>query len=848
MIAAGFMVSACGGGGGGSSVSPGIPTSKTTAAPSTTNATAVAPATFSVSFLQYAPVQTSAHRRAQFISPATQSIVLTLVSVNGSAPSSPVTATLNVGASDTGCTTSGAKVTCSTSFNAPVGNDVLTAASCSGPNGAGCTLGTATVADTVQSNATNAIALDIGGVIANLQMFLVQSSFTQGTAAQSLVVIVPLDSSGAQIVNPGNYSPSISVNATGNSAFSLILDGAASGTSATVTSPSDQLALAYSGATTGSTEITATAGMITAHVNASASAVAGPPGLSSNIGSVNTSSTPNHYQFTSLSQTGTLTVSGGTAPYTVTSSDTTVATVSSPTISGGSSVYTVTPTGYGTNGLGTATLTITDSASPTPAVRTESVTVVPPTLTATVASCGSSATCSSSSESFTNGVNSGLASSVTLSGGIGTYAYVFVSSGTTTSQYVTNVSLSGNTLSFTPTGGGSDVIEVTSGSQTYLFALDAVAAGTAFYSIASMSHAYSPSANNVTLSYNSSSPGNVTLTTAAGNGPWTATSSNPSVAAITGSQGGFIVTATSAGTATITLTPSTGTAPAPLAVTVLPNLSVSAATVALHATGDTFAVNVTGDDGSLAIGSTITESSGGTVINLGSYSGGTLYASAVTSPADQTGAATITFHDTNVDRKVTKTVSLDDTFDLAIRSAINDLNLNGTQQSRVGLTVGKTSTYTLPSTVTLPTVTSGSISSYTYNTGTYVFTLSPTAANNGVIQFNDALGGSVTYPYTAFSFAFDDPGSAVNAAADEAFTYVGEADAVNVYGLSGSAAAISSDASVVSTSVSGNTVTLTANKAGTATITVEDTGTSATTTFTVSVTTTTIPINSRARH
>jgi hypothetical protein len=462
-VAACFLLSACGGGGGGSAVSPSQPAGGGSGG-STTSSTAVAPATFSVSFQQYTPVQTNAVRRAQFVSPATQSIVLTLISVNGSAPSSPVSTTLNVSGSGSGCTTVGAKVTCSVTFNAPVGNDVLGAASFGGPNGTGTQLGTATVPTTVQSNATNSIALSIGGIIANLQMFLTQSSFTVGTAAKGLLVIVPLDSSGAQIVNPGNYSPSIAVTTTDtNGAFSLILDGTNSGTSATVQSPSDQVVLSYSGSAAEAINITATAGTgISATVNASASAVSAP-GLGSSI-SGNTSSTPNHFQFTALGQTGTLTVTGGTPPYTVVSSDPTVASVS-----GTASPYTITATGYGAGGLGTATLTITDSKTPTPATRTESVTVLPTAIAASVASCGL-ATCTSTGITFPQtppGGTTGETGTYTLSGGNGIYTDYFATTGTTTSAYA-NATLTGASLTITPSGAGNDTLIIQSGSQTFV--------------------------------------------------------------------------------------------------------------------------------------------------------------------------------------------------------------------------------------------------------------------------------------------------------------------------------------------------------------------------------------------
>jgi len=834
------ILSACGGGGGGgASVSPTKVGTSATAGPS-------AAATLSVSFQQYTPVQTSSTKRApKFVSPATQSITLSLLSVNGATPSTAVSTTVNVGASATGCTTVGAKVTCSVTFNAPVGTDVLQATSYPQANGAGTALGTASLAATITANAQNAVALDIGGTIAALQMYLSQSTFTPGASAKALVVIVPLDASGAVIVNPGNYNPSISVTSSDTSgAFSLILDGTNSGRSATVASPNDQLALSYSGTGSANTTITATAGTGVTPFTVSASSVSAA--LGTVLGGSNIASA--HFEFTAIGQSGTLAVSGGTPPYTVTSSDTSTATVS-----GSSPNYTVTATGYGASGLGTATITVTDSAAPTPNVTMQTVTVVPTAITATVGTCGSSATCTTTGLSFpTTNNGTGLASTYTLAGGTSSYTYQWVSSATTTSQYG-SASISGNTLTITPNGAGSDVVLITSGSQTYLIGVNDVAPGAATYAIASAVHAYSPSANDLTMSYNATAGNNAsaTLTLSTGNAPWSVTSSNTSVVTVTASQGGYVLTpVASSGTATITLTPAVGTAPAPLAVTVIPMLSVSPTSIALHATGDTFSVTVShGTSGGLTIGSgSISESSAGTVIGLTSYSSGTLSGSAVTSPADMTGASTITFHDTNVDRKVTTTVSLDDALDLAIRASINDLNINGTQQSRIGLLSGRQSTFSMPSTVSAASLSSGAISSFSFTAGSPgLLALLPTVANNGVVTFEDAAGGSVTYPYTAFGLTFAYPGTALPTPVNESFTSTSQSDVISVTGTSGSISASSSNPSVVTASTSGTTLTLQPVGAGYATITIADTGNSAATTFTVAVTTTNVPVASRNR-
>jgi hypothetical protein len=55
--------------------------------------------------------------------------------------------------------------------------------------------------------------------------------------------------------------------------------------------------------------------------------------------------------------------------------------------------------------------------------------------------------------------------SYAVTGGNGTYSYYFATSGTTTSAYA-NATLSGSTLTVTPTGAGNDVLIISSGGQT----------------------------------------------------------------------------------------------------------------------------------------------------------------------------------------------------------------------------------------------------------------------------------------------------------------------------------------------------------------------------------------------
>ena len=456
-------LAACGGGGGGSVPAPSAVATSAPGGSGSPASNAVAAATLSVSFQQYTPLTTSGlSRRPAFVSPATQSMTLTVVSVNGSPVSNGATVTFNVGAGAQNCANAAGITTCTVSLNVPVGNVVLSAKSFSGTNGGGSTLGSALVPEAIAQNATNRIALALGGNIASIQLYLSATNFSTGTAATALAVIVPLDSSGAQIVVSGNYNPAIVVTSsdvTGH--FSLVLDGTNAGNSATVASPTDQVVLNYDGVGAPTSNIKATAGSVSSTV----AVRAGLPALGGALAG-NTSSTPRHFQFASIGQTGTITPSGGTPPYTIASSDATVATVAP---GAGSGPFTVTATGYGVGGTGTATITLTDSAAGT---TTFNVTVVPPPLAIAVNSCGTQAACATTSITFPRSPPGGPAAQETgtigLSGGIGTYTYVFATSGTTTSSYA-NVTVLGNAFTITPTGAGNDALVFTSGSQTALY-------------------------------------------------------------------------------------------------------------------------------------------------------------------------------------------------------------------------------------------------------------------------------------------------------------------------------------------------------------------------------------------
>jgi hypothetical protein len=461
LAASAAVLSACGGG-GAAHAGGTLPASGST--PGSVAPQGSATATFALSLQQYTPVGTAANRRrAAYISPATAQISLTIISVNGVASTgSPLTFAVGPGAPN--CSTVSGIVNCTLSATIPIGSDVLSASTL---DANGHTLGTSTIAATVTQNATNRIALAVGGNIANLQLYLSQSQFTSGTPGTANMIVVPLDQSGAEIVNPGNYNPAITVTSSNSVSghVSLITDGSNTGQSATIDSPNDQVVVNYDGVvTSGNATITASAGNgITASKNVSV----GSPGLSASPSGAQYV-TANAYVFTAANQTGTINVNGGTSPYTVTSSDTSLATISPSGSAPGP--FTVTAVGYGA--AGSATITVHDSAG---GQTTIPVTFIAPPIVLTAGSCGG-ATCTAAGATYaipaTGQTTTLTPTTFTASGGTGTYAYYFTSSGTTTSSDAAAIE-AGNAFTVTPSGFGNDALIISSGNQIVAYAINA---------------------------------------------------------------------------------------------------------------------------------------------------------------------------------------------------------------------------------------------------------------------------------------------------------------------------------------------------------------------------------------
>ena len=820
--------SACGGGSGSAptpTISSGSTGSSGTGSGTTTQSTATA--SIVLSLQQYAPVKASAtKRRAAFLSPATAQISFTVVSVNGVAQTGS-TVTFPVGPNATNCSSVSGVVTCTLNMTLPTGTDVLSASTLDSTN---TPLGTSQISTTVYSNGANRIALAIGGTVASVELFLSKNSFTPGAASRANVIVVPFDSSGAQIVNPGNYNPPIPITEVNDSGatghFSLFTNGTNTGLTSTVTSPNDQVVLNYDGSgSVGSTTITAAPGAPVAP--ASVSAAFNMAGLSA-VPSGAQLAGPS-FIFSTAGQTGAIDIAGGTAPYTVTSSDTSLATVA-----GSGSHFTITAVGYGVNGA--ASITVTDHLN---ATTTTPVTFIAPPITLTVGTCGSGNTCATVAGGITstypapqNGTSVYVNPTIfTASGGTGTYTYAFASTGTTTGVYAT-VTQAGSQFTVQPVGNGNEGVIVMSGNQTAYFGSTSTS-GTPAYILGSTFLAYATAANQITIAKNSSVAGQATIALTTAGAPWTITNNCSGLANVVDLNNSVVVlAAATSGQCVVTFVPSTGTAPSPLTVTLVPDISVSPTTLALHATNEIGHISIN-NPAAVYLGS-ISESSGGSVIQLQTYSAGTLVVRAV-----GTGVSRIKVHDANLDQDAAISVAVDNAFQLALPQAIG--MIGGTPYSQ-------SVNYALASGVVL----SGFVNGFSVTAGSPgTISASPLTGTSGTgtIRFFDTASGSVDVGFTVFKFTPSlYPGSAIGASATVGFSAVGQVDTVTVAGPAGSIGVTQTNPSVASFTVAGSNIGITALAAGTTTFTVTDSLTGASQTFTVSVTTTTIPIAGHARH
>ena len=189
------MAAAAGCSGGGGSTSP-LP--KASAGPTYTK--------FSISV----PLnQSSSLRKPNFDAPSgTQSVSISLTSVNGTKQSSSTPTVANLSASTSGCTSGSGTLTCTVTVSAVPGTDLYTVTSYPQPNAQGTALASGTASVTAVEGQTTTAPVALTGTIASITLALGTPPIA-GVPNSIPLVVIAKDSSGATIM--GTYNTPIAL-------------------------------------------------------------------------------------------------------------------------------------------------------------------------------------------------------------------------------------------------------------------------------------------------------------------------------------------------------------------------------------------------------------------------------------------------------------------------------------------------------------------------------------------------------------------------------------------------------------------------------------------------------------
>ncbi len=230
------------GGGGGSAGTPGGPT---------IDPPKLAQAVLRISF----PVGTStssAARNPKFVSPNSNSIKITVNTVNGAAPGSYVTPNpfvaqlTTTGGSPNCVVTSGVETCTVTNVTAPPGTVNYTLAVYASTDGSGTPLAEATVNETVVQGTLNTFNVTLSGVIKTLVMHVTTTAFTANTPVTQNDIVEVDDPSGARIIGTAPFDAGGTVTVTDNDASpETSLVAGSGGGSATVCADSKHCTLSH---------------------------------------------------------------------------------------------------------------------------------------------------------------------------------------------------------------------------------------------------------------------------------------------------------------------------------------------------------------------------------------------------------------------------------------------------------------------------------------------------------------------------------------------------------------------------------------------------------------------------
>jgi hypothetical protein len=213
-VAALFLLAGCGGGGGG--VAP-------TTTPVVPGHPSLQQATLKITF-PVNPGTASSARSPQYVSPNSNSIKITVNSIdngNTTIPSwvtpNPYTATLTTTGGSPNCTVSGGTETCTVAnVPAPPGVTNYTFGVYASTDGSGTALATATVNETVVQGVLNTFSVTLDGVATALATNVTTTALTANSPLTQNDIVQVKDPSGARIVGTAPFDGGATVTVTNN--------------------------------------------------------------------------------------------------------------------------------------------------------------------------------------------------------------------------------------------------------------------------------------------------------------------------------------------------------------------------------------------------------------------------------------------------------------------------------------------------------------------------------------------------------------------------------------------------------------------------------------------------------
>jgi hypothetical protein len=256
----------CSGGGGTQGVAALAPTTGTTPVSPTGSAPVAASARFTITVPAPSATTSSSTRTPKYVSPATQSIIISLVSVGGvSYTGSPASIATNLSTLNPACTGT-TSLTCTVTAPAVVGSDVFSVVTCDAAQSTPFT----TPTGNVLSRASLSVAVVAGPNVVTTPLVLngVPASFvivppagTAGTAFSTpqAVIVMVKDAAGNTIV--GSYANPVTLgdSDTSGTTTTLATSGSDNPSAGQLLSSSDVVTLSYTGLTVAPVSISATA-------------------------------------------------------------------------------------------------------------------------------------------------------------------------------------------------------------------------------------------------------------------------------------------------------------------------------------------------------------------------------------------------------------------------------------------------------------------------------------------------------------------------------------------------------------------------------------------------------------